>query len=74
MMICCDNCKVWQHNGCMLLPDDYAPDKYFCEECKPEDHIEVLAAVTRGQKPRGEVAREDQEDAEDGLIWRISFP
>ena len=41
----------------MLLPDDYAPPKYFCEECKPEDHKELLAAVGRGEKPWEEVAR-----------------
>jgi hypothetical protein len=38
-----------------------------------KNHMEVLAAVTRGQKPWREAAREDQEDAEDGLIWLISF-
>lgn len=42
----------------MLLPDDYAPPQYFCEECKPEDHEELLAAVGRGEKPWEEVARQ----------------
>jgi hypothetical protein len=56
-MICCDNCEAWQHNDCMGLPDDYAPEKYFCEQCKPEDHKELLAAIARGEKPWEEVAR-----------------
>ncbi len=43
----------------MLLPypPEEAPDKYFCEQCKPEDHKELLAAIARGEKPWEEVAR-----------------
>jgi len=50
-MICCDKCSAWQHNECMGLAEDYQPDKYFCEQCKPQDHKELLAAVERGEKP-----------------------
>lgn len=50
-MICCDNCEVWQHNDCMGLAEDYEPDSYFCEECKPENHKPLLAAMKKGQKP-----------------------
>lgn len=58
-MICCDNCSAWQHNDCMLLPypADKAPDKYYCEQCKPEDHKDLLAAIARGEKPWEEVAK-----------------
>lgn len=58
-MICCDNCQAWQHNDCMGLPDDpsYAPKEYFCEECKPENHEELMAAIARGEKPWEEVAK-----------------
>ena len=55
-MICCDNCEAWQHNDCMLLPDGFSPEKYFCEQCKPEDHKDLLAAIERGEKPWEEVA------------------
>lgn len=52
-MICCDRCEAWQHNKCLGLPEgDYWEDKtYFCEQCKPEDHQELLAAMARGEKP-----------------------
>lgn len=56
-MICCDKCAAWQHNDCMGLPEDYAPDKYFCEQCKPSDHKKLVAAMKRGEKPWEEVAR-----------------
>jgi Transcription factor S-II (TFIIS), central domain/SPOC domain len=44
----------------MLLPypPDKAPDKYYCERCKPEDHRELLDAIARGEKPWEEVARQ----------------
>lgn len=50
-MICCDNCAAWQHNGCMGLPEEYEVDSYFCEQCKPETHKDLLDALERGEKP-----------------------
>lgn len=53
-MICCDKCEAWQHNRCLNLPesDEYWNKRqYFCEQCKPEDHAELLAAMARGEKP-----------------------
>ncbi|KAI7157936.1 hypothetical protein KC349_g5204 [Hortaea werneckii] len=48
----CDACTVWQHNVCMGMPedDDDVPDHYFCEECRPEEHKETLAALAEGKK------------------------
>ena len=59
-MICCDNCSAWQHNDCMGLPDDpsYQPEVYYCEQCRPDDHKELLAAIARGEKPWEEAARQ----------------
>ena len=63
-MICCDECSAWQHNDCMLLPYSTAnaPDQYFCEQCRPEDHKALLDAISKGEKPWEEVAKK-REDA-----------
>ena len=43
-MIQCELCKVWQHGICMGFPsEEQAPQgDYYCEECRPELHIELL--------------------------------
>lgn len=48
----CDACTVWQHNICMGYPDDEedVPEHYFCEECRPEEHMETIQAIGRGEK------------------------
>ncbi|KAI4950042.1 hypothetical protein J4E91_004698 [Alternaria rosae] len=52
-MICCDSCEAWQHNKCLGLPegDFWEGKSYYCEQCKPEDHTELLAAMARGERP-----------------------
>lgn len=52
-MICCDNCDAWQHNICLGLPSsaDWGDKSYYCEQCRPDDHKELLAAMARGEKP-----------------------
>ncbi|OAL17852.1 hypothetical protein AYO22_11196 [Fonsecaea multimorphosa] len=57
-MICCDTCSAWQHNGCMGLAEDYEPAQYFCEQCRPEDHEELVAAIARGEKPWEEAIKQ----------------
>jgi hypothetical protein len=50
----CEECKAWQHNVCMGLPifeEDLENLEYFCEQCRPENHEELLAAMARGEKP-----------------------
>lgn len=51
--ICCDACEVWQHNVCMgvSLDDSQQPEHYFCEQCRPEEHKELLDAMANGEKP-----------------------
>lgn len=64
--IACDSCGVWQHNICLglsLSPKDL-PKQYFCEECKPENHKDLLLAMARGEKP-WEVRRKLHEDQSD---------
>ncbi|KAF1925935.1 uncharacterized protein M421DRAFT_423220 [Didymella exigua CBS 183.55] len=52
-MICCDKCDAWQHNVCLGLPSsaEWGEKPYFCEQCNPQDHKELLAAMARGEKP-----------------------
>ncbi|KAL4908727.1 transcription factor S-II, central domain-containing protein [Aspergillus multicolor] len=66
-MICCDQCSAWQHNDCMGLtfPPGEAPDQYFCEQCKPEDHPVLLAKIKNGEKPWEEVAERRRKEAEE---------
>ena len=35
----------------MGLPDQHDLDKYFCEQCHPEDHPRVHEALQRGESP-----------------------
>lgn len=50
-MICCEKCDVWQHNLCMGWPEEEVEDDYYCEECAPQSHVELLTAMKRGEKP-----------------------
>lgn len=34
----CENCGCWQHGYCVGITNDDAPEKYWCEQCKPELH------------------------------------
>ncbi|GMF76855.1 unnamed protein product [[Candida] boidinii] len=35
----CEVCSVWQHGFCVGISDeDHSPDKYWCEQCKPNLH------------------------------------
>ena len=66
-MICCDKCSAWQHNDCMGLTfaKGEEPDEYFCEQCKPENHVVLLEKMARGEKPWEEVARERERLAQE---------
>lgn len=42
LFICCEKCGVWQHGYCVgLFTNDDVPDLYWCELCKPENHLYV---------------------------------
>lgn len=51
--VCCDRCDAWQHIECMGLdPDlDWESKKYFCEQCKPQNHKTLLEQIARGERP-----------------------
>lgn len=51
--IACEKCGAWQHNVCMGMSifDDDLPKEYFCEQCKPEDHQELLEGMERSEEP-----------------------
>lgn len=46
-MVQCETCKVWQHGLCMgYESEDQVHDAdYYCEECRPELHGELLKYV-----------------------------
>ncbi|ERT02433.1 Transcription factor S-II, central domain containing protein [Sporothrix schenckii 1099-18] len=62
--IACDRCTAWQHNVCMgmsVYSEDLAKD-YFCEQCKPENHKELLEGMARGERPWEERRRQYEEE------------
>lgn len=51
--IACENCSAWQHNVCMGITTDEEILKnmdYYCEQCKPENHKDLLDAMAKGVK------------------------
>jgi len=63
-MICCEGCEAWQHNECMEMSedDDELPDNYYCEQCRPQDHVELLRKIKNGEKPWEERAKQREEE------------
>ncbi len=62
--IACDRCTAWQHNVCMgmsVYSEDLVKD-YYCEQCKPENHKELLEGMARGEKPWEERRRLYEEE------------
>ncbi|KAL8715863.1 MAG: hypothetical protein Q9220_000530 [cf. Caloplaca sp. 1 TL-2023] len=66
-MIVCDSCEAWQHNECMeqSLDDNELPEQYFCEQCRPDLHRELLAKIARGERPWEEIAKRRQQEEEE---------
>ncbi|KAF8664357.1 hypothetical protein AX16_000729 [Volvariella volvacea WC 439] len=51
-MVQCETCKVWQHGLCMGYEseDQLHDDDYYCEECRPGMHVELLRKLNK--RPR----------------------
>jgi hypothetical protein len=49
LFIQCEKCSVWQHGYCVSIKDN-VPEKYWCEECKPELHSIII-------RPHGKISR-----------------
>lgn len=62
--IACEECGAWQHNVCVGVSsfDDEIPEHYWCEQCRPEDHKELLDGIVKGEKP-WEARRQAHEEA-----------
>ncbi|OAQ74273.1 PHD finger domain-containing protein [Pochonia chlamydosporia 170] len=63
--ISCETCYAWQHNVCVGVSsfEDEIPENYWCEQCRPEDHKELLAGIAKGEKP-WEARRKAHEEEE----------
>ncbi|KAF9268911.1 hypothetical protein L218DRAFT_954337 [Marasmius fiardii PR-910] len=48
-MVQCETCKVWQHGLCMGFEseDQLHDDDYYCEQCRPEMHTELLKKLSK---------------------------
>lgn len=50
LMIQCESCMVWQHGDCVgVFAKANAPERYFCEKCKPQHRIHQEARRRRAE-------------------------
>lgn len=63
--ISCETCYAWQHNVCVGVSsfEDEIPENYWCEQCRPQDHKELLEGIQRGEKPWEARRKAHEEDA-----------
>lgn len=46
----CERCNVWQHSICVgIFTKKDEPKNYYCEQCEPEAHQELVAAIAKGE-------------------------
>lgn len=51
--IACDSCHAWQHNVCVgmsVYDEDLEDVEYYCEQCKPDNHKELLQGIEKGER------------------------
>jgi SPOC domain/Transcription factor S-II (TFIIS), central domain len=49
----------------MPTDEDECPDHYYCEQCRPEDHKELLDGIARGEKPWEDRQAQHQREEEE---------
>ncbi|KIJ49549.1 hypothetical protein M422DRAFT_27915 [Sphaerobolus stellatus SS14] len=42
LMVMCETCSVWQHAICVNLSADQAEQDYYCEQCRPDLHPDLI--------------------------------
>ncbi|KAH8988090.1 hypothetical protein EDB92DRAFT_1079801 [Lactarius akahatsu] len=50
----CETCNVWQHGQCMGIRSEDAvkEDHYYCEQCRPDLHTELLKRLAKRPRDR----------------------
>ncbi|KAI0029979.1 hypothetical protein K488DRAFT_72554 [Vararia minispora EC-137] len=58
-MVQCETCQVWQHGPCMGFETEaeLPQGDYYCEQCKPEHHLELLKSLAAPQPSRNRQRR-----------------
>jgi hypothetical protein len=63
-MIMCEECKYWQHGGCVGFADpDDCPAEYFCELCRPDLHARHRRTSSSSSSKRPGRVRESADAA-----------
>ncbi|KAF8161127.1 hypothetical protein B0H34DRAFT_746794 [Crassisporium funariophilum] len=73
-MVQCETCKVWQHGLCMgyQSEDQVHDDDYYCEQCRPELHQELLKKLVK--RPRQPSANSRQDPSTASRVSRSHSP
>ncbi|KAG5342690.1 hypothetical protein C0989_010658 [Termitomyces sp. Mn162] len=73
-MVQCETCKVWQHGLCMGFEseDQLYDDDYYCEECKPELHLDLFKK--RSKRPPRQSSTNSHHNSATSRVSRSRSP